>query len=184
MKYFKHIELDGWRGPAIKIHKYVRDNTHIIKDGAFWNIISRDQHPYCYEQLDPVFARAGFNLLRISFLVLWGDESTIHQDRDVFPGFPERIARINIPVLNCEHSETRFYSTINNNPIVKTLPNGITYTHHEAEDVRVEAAVTVSKPTVIRVRELHSVVNHAKIYPRITLTCAVDPDPVYLLEEN
>lgn len=184
MQYFKQIELDGWKSAAVKIHKFVKENTHILDDRAFWNILNRDAHSYCYEQLDPVFKKAGFDLLRISFLLLHGEESTIHQDRDWFPGFPERIARINIPVLNCAGTETRFFSSVKWDPIVKTLPNGITYTHHEAENVKLEGAITISKPTILRVRELHQVVNHAKIYPRITLTCAVDPDPVYLLEEN
>lgn len=184
MQYHKRIDLKGWKPAALKIHKFVRENTHILKDHAFWNILNRDTHSYCYEQLDPIFKEAGFDLLRISFLVLSGEESTIHQDRDKFPGFPERIARINIPVINCSGSETRFFSAVKWDPIVKTLPNGITYTHHELENVKLESAVTIDQPTIIRVRELHQVVNPAKLYPRITLTCAVDPDPVYLLEEN
>lgn len=184
MKYYQKIDIPNWRGVAVKIYKHICDHTDLVKTGAFWNILSRDQHTYCYQQLDPVFDRLGFNLLRISFLVLRDEQSTIHQDRDHFPGFPERVARINIPVLNCEHSETRFYSAIRWNPMVKTLPNGITYTYHAASNVQVEDTVILDQPTVIRVRELHSVVNNAKMYPRISLTCAVDPDPVYLLEEN
>lgn len=184
MQYFKHIELDGWKAAAVKIHKFVKESTTILDDRAFWNILSRDTHSYCYEQLDPVFKKAGFDLLRISFLVLNGDESTIHQDRDWFPGMPERIARVNIPVMNTAGSETKFFSAVNWDPIVKTLPNGITYTYHDPANVKFEGSVTITKPTVLRVRELHQVVNHAKIYPRITLTCALDPDPVYLLEEN
>jgi hypothetical protein len=184
LKYFKHIELQGWKPAAVKIHKFVKDNTRILDDRAFWNILNRDTHSYCYEQLDPVFKQAGFDLLRISFLVLWGEESNIHQDRDFFPGFPERIARVNIPVLNCKGTETKFFSSIKWDPVVKTLPNGITYTHHDPENVKCEASVTIDQPTIIRVRELHQVINPAKLYPRITLTCALDPDPVYLLEEN
>lgn len=184
MQYFKHIDLKGWKPAALKIHKFVKDETKIIQGHAFWNILNREHHQYCYDQLDPIFKEAGFDLLRISFLVLSGDETHIHQDRDRIPGFPERIARINIPVINCNGTETKFFSLINHNPVVGTLPNGITYTGHNPEDVKFESSVTINQPTIIRVRELHQVVNHAKLYPRITLTCAVDPDPVYLLEEN
>ena len=183
MEYFKCIELDGWRPAVVRIHQFVRDHTDFLKKNIFWNILNRDDHAYCYSQLDPVFDQAGFNLLRISFLVLANDESHIHQDRDQFPGFPERVARINLPVLNCSGSETRFFSAINWDPVVRTLPNGVTYSYHTPENVQLESHTTVDSPTIIRVRELHQVVNHAKIYPRVALTCAVDPDPVYLLEE-
>ena len=183
MKYFKHIDLEGWKSATVKVHKFVRDETTILQGRAFWNILTREKHDYCYQQLSPVFERAGFNLLRISFLVLHGEESDIHQDKDFIPGFPDRMARINLPVLNCEDTETHFYSSINWDPIVKTLPNGIKYSFHSPENCKLEGTVTINRPTIIRVRELHSVANHTKIYPRITLTCAVDPDPVYLLEE-
>lgn len=182
MIYHKNINLPGWKPAVFNIYKYVKTHTDLLGKKMFWNILDRTTHQYCYEQLDPVFTKAGFNLLRIAFLALHGEEGEIHQDQDFIPGYPPRVSRINLPVLNCDGSETHFYSAKKWEPVTKELPNGIKYIYHEQANCNLESTVTVNEPTILRVRELHQVVNHAKIYPRITLTCAVDPDPVYLLE--
>jgi len=184
LEYFKHIELEGWEPAVANIHKFVQSRTHILNKSVFWNILNRKDHAYCYNQLDPLFQKAGFNLLRISFIILFPKESNVHQDLDYIEDFPERVARINFPVLNCSASETRFFSAVKWEPIVKTLPNGINYAYHSIDNVKLEAQTTINQPTVLRVRELHQVVNHSKSTPRLSITCAVDPDPVYLLEEN
>jgi hypothetical protein len=183
MIYHTRINLDGWQQAADRVYKYVKNNTPIMHGKAFWTILDRTKHKPCYDALDPIFQPLGFNLLRVSFLIVNEPEIDIHQDKDFIPGYPDRSARINIPIINCEKSETRFYSSINWNPITKTLPNGIKYTYHNLEDCKLESTVTVSEPTVLRVRELHNVTTTGS-YPRIALTCAVDPDPIYLLEGN
>lgn len=184
MLYHKSILLNGWKPAVFNIHRFVKSHTDIMGTRYFWNILDTSKHQYCYDQLGPVFKEAGFNLLRIAFLTLYGEEGEIHQDNDVVPGYEPRIARVNLPVLNCNGTETSFYSSKNWNPITKVLPNGIKYTYHNNQDCNFETSVTITEPTIIRVRELHRVTNHTKVYPRITLTCALDPDPVYLLEEN
>ena len=183
MLYHKRIELDGWQTAADQVYKFVKTNTNILRGSAFWTILHRDKHKPCYDALDPVFNAVGFNLLRISFLMVSQPEIDIHEDKDFIPGYSDRNARINIPIANCEQSETRFYSSVNWKPITKTLPNGIKYTYHDINDCKLESSVSVTEPTILRVRELHNVVTLGS-YPRIALTCAVDPDPIYLLEGN
>jgi hypothetical protein len=187
MIYHKNIELNGWEPATNQIYQYVKEKTHYLdQPGFFWNTLPEKQHKACYKALAPVFESAGFELLRITFLIISGPSVEIHADRvdNSKQGYPGCSARVNIPVLNCEHSETRFYSPLKWDPVIKTLSNGIEYEYHREENCKLEASTIITKPTVLRVRELHNVVVHKPIYPRITLTCLLDPDPVYLLEEN
>lgn len=181
MLYHKEIDLAGWESAAEKIYQYVKNNTHYLRQQAFWNTLSKTRHRPCYDTLTPLFKSAGFDLVSMSFLIIAEPVVAIHTDTE--PG-RQNLARVNIPILNCEGTETRFYSPIKWEPIVKKLGNGVKYTYHSPENCKFESSVSVVQPTVLRVKELHNVVVHKPVYPRITLTCALDPDPVYLLEEN
>lgn len=141
MIYHKRIKLNGWQQASDTVYEYLKNNSDILRTARFWNILTRKQHGPCYKAFDPVFQEQGFNLLRISFLIVNQPEINIHQDIDFVPGYPARHARINIPVINCEGSETRFYSSINWNPITKILPIGSRYTYHEMKDCKLESAV-------------------------------------------
>lgn len=183
MIYHKKIELNGWKPAADEIYQYVKNNTHFLRQQAFWNTLSQTKHKHCYNTLAPVFESAGFKLLRISFLIIVEPAVAIHTDTE--SGIENQsLARVNIPVLNCENTETRFYSSVKWEPIVKKLGNGIKYTYHSPDNCKFESSVSLTEPTILRVKELHNVIVHNPVYPRITLTCALDPDPVYLLEEN
>jgi hypothetical protein len=184
MIYHKSINLDGWQEATADVYNYVKKNTNYLnRHGFFWNTLSKVKHTPCYDALAPVFKSAGFDLIRISFLIINEPSVTIHADTN-YPGQAPCAARINLPVLNCDDSETRFYSAIKWDPIVKKLGNGVTYEYHTPENCKLESVTTISGPTILRVNELHNVILHKPIYPRITLTCTLDPDPVYLLEEN
>lgn len=184
MIYHKTIELAGWKPAAFEVYKYVKEHTPYLQRGAFWNALSKDTHKPCYDALAPVFASAGFNLLKVAVLILNKPSADIHTDNDFVDGFSDRLARVNLPVLNCGDSETQFFSPIKWEPIIKTLGNGIKYTYHSPENCKFESSTSIIEPTILRVRELHNVVVHKESYPRIALTCAIDPDPVYLLEEE
>jgi len=182
MIYHQPISLPNWKPATLQVYSFIKEHTSILHIGAFWNILNRQDHAICYNALDPVFQAAGFNLLRISFLIVNQPRIDIHQDTDFINGYPDRLARINIPIINCEHSETRFYSPIEWAPVDMELPNGIKYTYHEDKNCKLESSMSLTEPTILRVRELHNVNAKAGSYPRLALTCAVDPDPVYLLE--
>jgi len=187
MIYHKSIELDGWKSATEQVYTYVKDHTQFLnKQSFFWNTLSRIKHQPCYDALAPVFKSAGFDLLRVSFLIITrpvGEIHADHADTSTY-SYPAPTARINLPVLNCEHSETRFYSPLKWDPIIKKLNNGVKYEYHTAGNCKLESATTLTGPTILRVRELHNVVVTTPMYPRISLTCDVGPDPVYLLEEN
>jgi hypothetical protein len=185
MIYYKPIHLNGWEEANKSFMEYVSANTNFMKTNYFWNIISTELHKPCYDLYSPIFKEAGFNLLRISLLIVnKRTGSNIHQDEDFINGYPTRMSRINIPIVNCDSSITKFYSSIKWNPIVNTHTNGIKYTYHHPDDCKLESSVTLSSPMILRVRELHNVSMLKGVYPRLAISCAVDPDPVYLLEEQ
>lgn len=104
------------------------------------------------------------------------------------PGHPHKDqtqvqARVNVPILNCENTVTEFwqYDTVNE-PEVIYQANGLPYQSFDSVPLTLAHSVTIDQPTVIRVREVHSVRMLSELRPRITMTLLLDPDPVILLE--
>jgi hypothetical protein len=104
------------------------------------------------------------------------------------PGGPHKDAttawaRVNIPILNCEDTVTSFWhADQEEQPERIQQPNGLFFEWYDEGKLTLMATVTIDQPTIIRVREIHSVRLLSERRPRITLTLRLDPDPVHLLE--
>jgi hypothetical protein len=110
---------------------------------------------------------------------------TMNKQTDSAPHY-DRVqpwVRINIPLMNCETSETIFYQD-HAGKIFLNPHNGTTAYIMEDESVltRVDSVV-LDYPTILRVSELHSV-KMGPGTPRIALTLGFDYPALDLLEEE
>lgn len=93
-----------------------------------------------------------------------------------------RRSRINLPVLNCQHSRTVFYKLQPNSFDFDILGNGVRYYRSSDSQPREMASVTITKPTVINILEPHDVIVTKDNVRRIAITVGTDPEPDFLLE--
>jgi hypothetical protein len=92
--------------------------------------------------------------------------------------------RINIPLINCEDSETIFYQDYDKSRIFLNPHNGTTAYIMEDESVLTKIdSVVLDSPTILRVSELHSV-KIGPNTPRMSLTVGFDYPATDLLEEE
>ena len=105
-------------------------------------------------------------------------DSAPHHDR------VQPLVRINIPLINCETSETIFYENYEKSKIFLNPHNGTTAYIMEDESVLTKAdSVVLDYATILRVSSLHGV-RMGPNSPRISLTVGFDYDGVDLLEEK
>jgi len=181
VKYYKYIDLPGWELVAQQCLNYVENKTNILATNNFWNELNPVQDQTIFDLVGQLVDAAGFGVERVVVLVTDATGTPIHQDAPKDCGGLK--ARINIPLKNCEDSDTHFYQAINWKPAELNLNNGVKYIYHTEENCQLVDTVSIIRPTIIQVEELHQVVTHNPNLPRISLTCFVTPDPINLLEE-
>ena len=128
-------------------------------------------------ELSRMFSFLSINIKYLAFSVTSVPVSTIHIDNDKFSK-----CRINIPLLNCDNSETRFF-TVDEPPTLVVQPNGITFLKvNPARCVHVDQYY-LTQPVVFRNNEPHQVVSYNENQPRIICTIGFHEDIEYLLEQ-
>jgi hypothetical protein len=177
MKYYKYIELD-WQSCCEQLLHYVQVDCPrlLTPDNSSWR--GADLHDILKKvpQLTVMFQSLNLTIRYVAFFVSNQQYGTIHIDADNISK-----ARINLPVLNCENTETRFYTTsavptkifqANGVPLMKIDPN--TCTHVDQ--------FYLTQPVVFRNTHPHQVVSNNANHPRISCTVAFNEDIEYLLE--
>ena len=178
-RHFKHIDLPGWEQVADAVLKWTAEQTDFLSNKKYRGLIDIDTRRMIKEvpELEQLFKSAGFNIVNISYFlrndyILSMPHSHVGND----------LSRINIPILNCKGTATKFYKgSISNNLIhnQQGLPLHSLLSFNDAIEI---ASCEISVPTVLSVKTLHAViVPPASALPRIMLSVRVDPDPIYLL---
>jgi hypothetical protein len=91
-------------------------------------------------------------------------------------------ARINIPLLNCENTFTKYYSNIKTQNLYNPSTGLISNTVINLDEIVYEGGLELRKATVLRSNEGHHItVPSTNPVPRISLTIGFVQDPVYLL---
>jgi hypothetical protein len=174
MLYYKKLDLD-FNIVAKKTLDYVTSNKNNIT--SFWNHLNFGNFVKNVPEIITMFSSLNITPIRVSLIVA-KKGAGIHRDTYI-KGTPTPIARINIPILNCQDSETRFWSTTAE-PKLEFLSNGTPYRYLDEKDCVLESILNLDKPTVLRVTEPHSIVVGKKV-PRISLTVEFEEDIEYLL---
>jgi hypothetical protein len=174
MLYYKKLDIDA-TVVSKKTLDYVVSNRDTIK--FFWNHLNFEKFIKNVPEITTMFSSLNITPIRVSLIVA-KKGAGIHRDTYI-KDTPTPVARINIPILNCQGSETRFWST-SVEPTLLFLDNGTPYRYLDEKDCVLESILHLDRPTVLRVTEPHSVVVGEKV-PRISLTVEFKEDIEHLL---
>lgn len=163
MNYFKEIDIDC-NGVSLEILNFIRSKEKNYIKG-FWTNVDTVEILENIPQIQNLFNHLNITIKKISFVTTSQKIGIIHiDDVDTAPN-----ARINLPILNCENTETVFYTSIYPPELMK-LPSGIIYYGLDEKHCQRVDSFTLKKPTVIRPKELHQVILHSDSIPRISCT--------------
>lgn len=175
MIYYKKLELDHTL-VAKKSLAYISANKHKIK--TFWTNVNFEEFCIHVPEIKTMFAPLNITPKRVSLITAVTQDRVdpgIHRDHTSVP------VRINVPILNCEHSQTKFWRTTAE-PIVEFIPNtNIPYFYLKESDCELADTLVLDKPAVLRVSEPHSVHVGEKT-PRLALTIEFNENIEYLLD--
>ena len=170
MKYYKKLDLDH----SIVTKKTLEYVTlHKDKIKSFWTDLNYYDFIRHVPEITTLFSKLNIHPNQVS-LVTSVNGGHIHRDHT------DSIARINIPVLNCEYSETKFWKT-SAEPVLSTLENNVPYLHLNESDCELMDVLVLDRATVLRVTEPHSVHVGSQI-PRISLTVNFKENIEYVLD--
>lgn len=163
MNYFKELDINS-DDVSLQLLNYIKKQNKGYIQG-FWTNSDTDDLLKSVPDLQKLFDHLNITIKKISFVTAVLKKGVIHiDDIDTAPN-----ARINIPILNCEDTETIFYnSTVK--PKLMELPSGIKYYGLEDMHCQKVASFTLRKPTIIRPKELHQVNINSNNTPRISCT--------------
>jgi hypothetical protein len=176
MKYFKYLDLD-WEPVSKKLKQFVLENKELVDyENSGWKKIDVckiiDVYPDIIRMLKPL------NVLpiNVSLFISYSAKSVIHKDATT-----HNCRRILIPIINCEHSFTRFYKTEQDFPITYQLNNGIPYYGSINPDLcTFTEEFRLDRAVAIRPKEPHNVVSDELFFPRISCPINVNKDLDYL----
>lgn len=173
-QYFKYLDLD-WKIASEKMANLYSNS--LIKTSkqrkSPWLDVNQQQVikqvPELVEMVRPLKATIRF----IAFFISSGP-GAIHTDSD-----PYSKCRINIPILNCDDTETQFFKCTGT-PILTYLPNGAGLYRIAPETCTLVDAFKLTQPVLFRNTEPHKVVcNHDRV--RISCTIGLHENLEYLL---
>jgi hypothetical protein len=175
MKCFQYLDLD-WEPVSKKLKKFILENKEYYNASGWKNVDVHqivDLYPDIIRMLKPL------NVLPISinFFISHSANTIIHKDAT-----PHDSRRIIIPIMNCEHSFTRFYST-EQDVTLKVNDNGVPYYGDINPDLcTLVEECRLDRAIAIKPKEPHSVVSDKLFLPRISCPINVNKDLDYLFD--
>lgn len=180
MKYFKEIDIKNFDIIVSKSLDFVKSKPAIYNRDlhtASWYSINLEEILKFVPEIVPSFSEFNIIPTMIAAYVMYHPTNTnLHVD-----GWHAK-ARINLPLLNCNGTYTRFYTNVKTekwiNPTSKVLAYRVINDDYTFAD-----EIEIKKATVLRTKEAHIVyMPELSPVPRITLTIGFNVDPVFLLE--
>ena len=176
MKYYKKLDLDHTL-VAKKTLAYA--SLHKDKIKSFWTNINITEFVKQIPEIITLFEPLNITPTRISLITAVTKERTdpgIHRDYTDVP------IRINVPVLNCEYSQTKFWRTTSEPTVINIPGTNIPYFYLKDSECEIADTLVLDKPTVLRIIEPHSV-HVGEKSPRLALTIEFKEDIEYLLND-
>lgn len=178
MKYYKYLDLD-WQPAAIKLKEYILTVNRAIlanpKSTSWKPTDLGEVLAYAPELIDMV-KPLNITIRYLAFFVSDYKQGTLHIDADLYSK-----CRINIPILNCENTETRFFETTAD-PIKTLQPNGVPLYNLDPSKCKQVDQLYLTQAVVFRNNAPHQVVSSNPNLPRISCTMGFNEDIEYLLE--
>jgi hypothetical protein len=174
MKYYKYLDLD-YTTAATKIKIFLEARPELVAPGrGAWVAAPREIVKEVPELLT-MFKPLGLDVIMVGFFIMHYKIGSIHTDGTDVP------IRINFPILNCEHTETRYFKT--SGPAKsQAQPNGNSYVQFHPDHCEVIDSFKLTQAVAMRVLEPHQVVVNHDNLPRISCTVAFKQDLSHLLQ--
>ncbi len=173
MRYYRYIEDLEYNTTRLEVIEYIK--IHKGKINSFWTNIDFQDFCKFVPSILTVFNPLNLTVKRVAFTAAVKDIG-IHRDKS------ESVARINLPIINCEHSITKFWKT-ETEPTLLHLPNGVPYLFLDEKDCTLVDSICLNKPAVLRIAEPHSIHVQIDKIPRISLTVEFHENIEHLLND-
>lgn len=178
MEYYKTLELGNFEEYGKDFLKYYNENTtNFVPKNSFWNPLKPECMSHCLDnnkEFAEGISRFG-EIRQLAVLILYSDGS-LHIDADYQRGV---MARLNIPLLNCNESITAFYDPIK----MKLYPNRldaksgtVTWPAKLRKIIKPIDQIELIQPTILRTSSPHTVFCNSCEVPRISLTVSFRKD--------
>ena len=179
MIYFKEIDIDNLETIQKKCLNYITTQETVYKKlkPASWYVLNLEELTASCPELQESFSKINLDINYVAAIVMMNEKDIrVHTDN----WYQE--ARINIPLLNCENTFTKFYSNIKTQELHNPSTGLISKTVVNLDEIVYEGGLELRKATVLRGNEGHHItVPSTNPVPRISLTIGFVQDPVYLL---
>ena len=179
MLYYKKIDISYYDEIVNHSLNYVKNIPEIFyrqRPVASFYELKIDEFLNQVPKVKQSFNELGMTCIRAAVYVMYEKKHTsIHKDSE----YP--LARINIPLLNCNNTYTEFYKNVKTK-IWKNPDSGIISHVVSNEDYKLADRIELTQATVLRVSEAHKVHIEETVVPRIALTLGFFPNPIYLLD--
>jgi len=179
MQYWKHININNLETIISKTKQFIELQTKHLDKSTFtgpFNALSTAEFKNYMPELLAALKEHGLYYEDANLYVMWNNQDALpHKD------YTGAIARLNIPILNCEGTWTTFYENLKSRRLM--LPNGNPYYMTVNKDYTEVTRVEMIKPAICRISEGHSVLMDEERCPRIMLTVSTIPDVGLLLDD-
>ena len=162
-----------------RLLSFVYDSVDVTSC-RFWNELDLKKLDEQVPELgQSVYSALGTKIWLAAVLVLRKEQTNLHTDHTL--GQRGQKARLNLPLLNCEKSQTVFYDAGDQPPVaINAFDN--TKVWRWGSNFPVLTRVVLSEPTILRVSALHGVHSFTTA-PRIALTLNLERDAAEFLDE-
>ena len=174
MQYYKYLDLD-YQVACRKLKAYILKNSSLLTD--FWNDINTQEVMLSIPEIQKMFDPLSIKIKQISILVT--RPKSIHDGIHI--DHTSTNVRINLPLFNCEHSVTNFYSTTGL-PTKMFLPNGVAFEDLDYSSCKLEDSFCLNQPAALRVTVPHQIVVNPDIDYRVSATIEFEENIDYLLD--
>jgi len=179
MKYYKYLDLN-FETVSAKLNDYINKHSQLFlvdQRTSSWKSVDLTDLLKDVPELSEMLAPLNITLRYAAFFVSDYATGTLHIDHDINSN-----CRIIIPVLNCENTETRFFTT-SAAPEKVLQPNGIPLLKLDPSKCTHVDQYYLDKPLIFRNDQPHQVVSNNPNNPRISFTMGFVEDIEYLLYE-
>lgn len=179
MQYWKRLNIEYEDVIKSKTLDFITHHTeHMDKKKYRGPFITLPTQPYIdfVPEIHLAFNPLGLYFEDANIFLMWNNKDCMpHKD------YTDSIARVNLPILNCENTQTVFYKNLKSKRMM--LPTGAPFYITMNKDYEEVTRMETNQATIVRISEGHSVIMNETKFPRITLTLSFNPDPGLLLDD-
>jgi hypothetical protein len=180
MKYYKKIEIENLEVIQKKVLQFIKfkhPTIYFRKVESSWNHLDVPSLLAACPELSESFGKLNLSCIFASIHIMYDNtHSAIHTDITPWK------ARINIPILNCNGTFTKFYTGEKVVEEIRTMANNKTFKVdaiiNPLECIEVDA-YELTQPLILKTYIPHRVFMNETSRPRIALSIGCDPDPFY-----